>query len=247
MRVRPPVIAITVPRCQSAAFREYGRRIEEAGGVVREVAPDQAPSTAIDGADGLLLPGGGDVDPSRYGEAAHPESNGINRELDALEIEMFCLARDRTLPVLAICRGHQLVNVDLGGKLHQHIHGDAHRSIPSDAPSWEWPSRWHNVQIHPESRLSTVLGQTSVEVNSRHHQAVRPQDLAPYLRPVALSSDGYVEASEPNDASWLLSVQWHPEREEVIAQFRPLFAAFIDAATERMVGIPAPAHSPVLR
>jgi putative glutamine amidotransferase len=145
--------------------------------------------------------------------------------------------------VLAICRGHQLVNVALGGKLHQHIDDGSHRAIPSDAPAWEWQSRWHRIQIQPDSALSRLLGSTEVEVNSRHHQAVQPQGLAPSLHCLAISPDGFVEASESSAGSWLLSVQWHPEREEVAAQFRPLFTALIDAATERM---PA-SNSPVLR
>jgi putative glutamine amidotransferase len=245
--VSAPIIAVTVPRCQSTAFKEYGRRIEESGGIVREVAPHHAPTEAIEGLRGLLLPGGADVEPGHYGEIAHMETSGVNVDLDALEIEMLRLARERSLPVLAICRGHQLVNVAFGGRLHQHIDGDAHRSISSEAPAWEWQSRWHTVSIDSGSRLAGLLGQTSVGVNSRHHQGVLPRGLAPGMHSVALSPDGFVEASEPDDGSWFLSVQWHPEREEVIDRFRPLFAAFIDAAAARATGTPVTAYSPVLR
>jgi len=246
--LRPPIIAVTVPRRQSAAFGEYLQRIEQAGGVARELTPESAAAGVIDAVDGMLLPGGGDVDPARYGAIAQAETDGVRPELDAFEVELLNLGRQRSLPVLAICRGHQLVNVAFGGALHQHIAGDGHRAVPGDTPQWHWKSRWHAVRLEPDSRLASLLGSTEVQVNSRHHQAVRPELLAPGLRAAGLSPDGYVEASEAEDGSWLLSVQWHPEREEVIAGFRPLFEALIGAATERMaINTTSNAGNPVLR
>ena len=245
--MRVPVIAITVARRQSTAFRDYVRRIEEAGGSPREVTPDEQPSEVIGSIDGLLLPGGVDIDPARYGAAAHAETDGIRPELDELEIELLRQARERALPVLAICRGHQLLNVALGGALHQHIDGDAHRAVPSDVPAWEWQSRSHSVSIEPQSRLAHLLGVGEIKVNSRHHQAVRPELLAPGLKAVALSPDGFVEASEPLDGSWMLSVQWHPERDEVIDRFRPLFTSLLAAASDRMAANSQSSAAPVLR
>jgi putative glutamine amidotransferase len=227
--VRVPKIGLTVPRQQSSAYREYRQRIDESGGVAIEVTPQSTPSAVIAALDGLLLPGGGDVDPARYGEAARPETDGIRPDLDALEVELVRLARERRLPVLAICRGHQLLNVAFGGSLHQHIAGDAHRAEEGEGH----PSRWHTVRIAPESRLAGLLGPGELRVNSRHHQAVLPERLAPGLRAVAWSPDGLVEGMEPQDGSWLLAVQWHPERAEVIDRCRPLFDAFVDAALER--------------
>jgi putative glutamine amidotransferase len=231
--LRAPKIAVTVPRQHSAAFREYRLRIEQSGGEPVEVTPDAEPESVIDSIQGLLLPGGGDVEPARYGAEQHPETDGIRPALDALEVELLRLARDRALPVLAICRGHQLVNVALGGALHQHIDGDGHRAIPCDAPSWEWESRWHTVRIEPDSRLAALVGGGELRVNSRHHQGVRPELLARGMRAVAFSPDGFIEASEARDGSWLLSVQWHPEREEVIGGCRALFEGFVRAASEQ--------------
>jgi putative glutamine amidotransferase len=238
---------VTVPRRQSTAFRDYLRRIEEAGGAPREITPGDRPSEVIESIDGLLLPGGADVDPARYDAIAHSETEGIRPELDNLELEMLGHVRERSLPVLAICRGHQLLNVALGGALHQHIDGDAHRAVSSEAPPWEWPSRWHSVTIDPQSRLAQLMGASEIEVNSRHHQAVLPALLAPGLRAVALSPDGFVEASEPPDGPWMLSVQWHPEREEVIDRFRPLFFALLAAASERMAANSPSTTAPALR
>lgn len=228
--MRVPNIGVTVPRQQSSSYKEYRQRIDEAGGVAVEVTPESDLIAGIESLDGLLLPGGGDVDPARYGATPCPETTGIRTELDALEIELLRLARQRALPVLAICRGHQLVNVALGGSLQQHIAGDSHRSEPVEGN----PSRWHSVQMLGDSRLSHLLGTRELTVNSRHHQAVRPELLAPGLRAVAWTADGFVEGMEANDGPWLLSVQWHPERQEIIERCRPLFDGFIDAVTQHI-------------
>jgi len=131
------------------------------------------------------------------------------------------------MPILAICRGHQLLNVALGGALHQHIDGDNHRTQVGDRQ----PSRWHDIGVEPACRLSALLGEGTHWVNSRHHQAVLLSTLAPELRPVAMSPDGFVEAMESRDGSWIVAVQWHPEREELREQSQALFEDFIEAAT----------------
>jgi putative glutamine amidotransferase len=202
------------------------RRVQEAGGEPVELAPGAAD---LAGLDALLLTGGGDVDPARYGAERHPETAGIHPELDELELRLVQAARAHELPILAICRGHQLLNVALGGQLHQHIEGDVHRAHDSEG----CPSRWHSVRIEPGSRLAELLGAGELEVNSRHHQGVLPETLAPSLRATAFSPDGLVEGMESSDGSWVTSVQWHPERDEVIDRFRPLFADFIRAAARR--------------
>jgi putative glutamine amidotransferase len=246
--VQQPLIALTVPRRQSAAYSDYVRRIEEAGGVAREVTPGSDLLDVVGGVDGLLLPGGGDVDPARYAESAHPETGGVLPDLDALEVDLLRLARKRAVPVLGICRGHQLINVALGGALQQHIDGDSHRAIPNDGPHWLWQSRWHSIEIEPKSRLAALFGAGEIEVNSRHHQAVRPALLAPGLRAVAVTPDGFVEASEAEDGSWLVAVQWHPERDEVKPAFGILFTAFIEAARNQAARNPqGNPGSPVLR
>ena len=144
-------------------------------------------------------------------------------------------ARAAQLPILAICRGHQILNVALGGALHQHIDGDAHRAEAIEGN----PSRWHDVHVEAGSRLATFIGEGSHRVNSRHHQAVRPDLIARDLCAVALSPDGFVEAMESRDGAWIVSVQWHPERDEMIDASRPLFEGLIQAAAIRTaVGAP---------
>jgi putative glutamine amidotransferase len=219
------MIGVTVARRQSSAYKDYLQRLRDAGADPLELEPGCGKAEDVIGPlSGLLLPGGGDVQPACYAAEAHPETSGTRPELDALEIEMVCAAQARRIPVLAICRGHQLLNVALGGSLHQHIDGNGHRALTGE------PSRWHDVRIEPRSRLASHVGSGVQRVNSRHHQAVLPQTLAPRLRAVAVSPDGLVEASESEDGAWTVSVQWHPERIEMWARSRALFEAFVHAA-----------------
>jgi putative glutamine amidotransferase len=183
----------------------YWDRVQEAGGeVVNLRGRDDASAL-----DGLILTGGIDIDPSLYGEQQHPKVRRIDRQRDDFELAMLRDALDADIPVLAICRGHQLLNVALGGTLLQHIEGDGHRAH-RDA---DMPSRWHEVHLE-QGHLRDIFGLDDMEVNSRHHQAVLPGMLAPDLQALAHSPDGIVEAAESVRHSWVLSVQWHPERSE---------------------------------
>jgi len=228
MLLRPAKIAVTVPRQRSSFFIDYMQRIRDFGGDPIEVLPQHMQDRSLwDGMTGLLLPGGGDVEPARYGAEKHPATDGVHPELDELEIGLVQRARAQAMPILAICRGHQLLNVAFGGALHQHIDGDGHLAQDGDGQ----PSRWHDVRIEPDCRLSALLGEGTHQVNSRHHQAVLLSMIAPQLRPVAMSPDGFVEAMESRDGSWIVAVQWHPEREELREQSRALFEDFMQAAT----------------
>jgi putative glutamine amidotransferase len=155
--------------------------------------------------DALLLTGGGDVDPARYGATASPATGGVNPERDDAELGLLAAALARGLPVLGVCRGCQVVNVAFGGTLHQHlpeITAAGHRQPnPRDRPV-------HPVAVRAGSLLAEVVGTDELWVNSIHHQAV--DRLAPSLQAVASSPDGIVEAVEDRDRS-LLAVQWHPE------------------------------------
>ncbi len=184
---------------------------------------------------GLVLTGGVDVDPQRYGEPRHVKVRRIDPDRDEFELSILNEALAAGLPVLAICRGHQLLNVALGGALLQHIESGEHAA---DYRTEGYPSRSHSVNLCEGSRLRGWLGADAVGVNSRHHQAVTPERLAPGLKVAALSPDGLVEAVESEQHDWVVGIQWHPEREEPqLAGFAQhsarLFAAFAQAVGSR--------------
>ncbi len=161
---------------------------------------------ALMSVDGLLLSGGGDVDPTRYGALPVPGVFGLDPGRDAFEIALVLAAVRAGLPVLGICRGCQVMNVAMGGSLHQHVPAltgrDHFRKEFSLVPV-------HEVQVIPESLLAGVVGTTKFEVNSLHHQAV--DRVAAGLQAVAWSDDGIVEGIESVTPARLLGVQWHPE------------------------------------
>jgi putative glutamine amidotransferase len=182
-----------------------------------------------------MLTGGVDVDPARYGAERHTKVRQTRPRRDAMEVAHLEAAFDRGIPVLAICRGHQLLNVALGGTLLQHIESGEHRA---DLRAPGTPSRWHEVTLEEGSRIAKLLGGTTFGINSRHHQAVRRQDLAPGLHAVGFADDHgetLVEAYESERHAWVIGVQWHPERPEehepaFAPRMRRLFDAFIAAA-----------------
>lgn len=155
--------------------------------------------------DGLLLTGGGDVDPGRYGAPVAPETVGVDPDRDEVELRLLHAALDRGLPVLAICRGAQLLNVALGGTLHQHLPDLTATDHQHAEPRQHLA---HDVAIEPGSRLAAVLGVTRLGVNSMHHQAI--DRAAPGLRVVGRAPDEFIEAAEDPDRP-VLAVQWHPE------------------------------------
>ncbi|MFN8377650.1 MAG: gamma-glutamyl-gamma-aminobutyrate hydrolase family protein [Anaerolineae bacterium] len=182
--------------------------------------------------DGLLLPGGPDVRPDRYGQAQHPMTQVIDDPRDTLEITLAQWAFEDDVPVFGICRGHQVLNVALGGTLVQDIPsivGDnLTHDISDDTPR---STRMHDVDIDADSRLSGILGTTHVSVNSIHHQSVL--EVAPAARVTANAPDGVIEALEVPGKPFMLSVQWHPEdlysNDPTMAR---LFESFIAAARE---------------
>ena len=173
--------------------------------------------------DGLLLSGGVDINPATYGEQPHPELNATTPERDAHELALLAEAKRRGLPILAICRGIQLVNVAYGGTLYQDIPAQVPDSIQhSQRSARHLPS--HDVTVSP-SRLYELVG-ASIAVTSFHHQAVK--DLGANLQVVATSTDGIVEAVEATDHPWLVAVQWHPEMSHAADEpSRRIFEAFV--------------------
>jgi putative glutamine amidotransferase len=209
----------------------------ESAGVVPLVIPPLANAAVanrvLDGVSGLVLTGGEDVDPSRYGEAAHPELGPVNHARDATELALFAAARERGMPTLAICRGMQVVNVALGGSLVQDLPSQQSDVAAHDVG--DRTSRVHGVRVDPASRLASILGAQSLGVNSIHHQAI--DRLGDSVRINARADDGVIEGVESDDPQWwMVAVQWHPE--ELVSSpeswDRRLFAAFADACRDRV-------------
>jgi putative glutamine amidotransferase len=200
--------------------------------VLDETSSATERETAFATMDGLLLSGGADLDPTRYGRRAQGATD-VEGGRDALEAEAWATAQARGIPVLGICRGLQAINVFSGGSLLQDV--DGHRGA-----SWgHGAAASHPLRVAPGSRLARILFPTNVrggvlEVNSYHHQAVRPGDLAPGLVASAWASSpagDLVEGLEAADGRFVMAVQSHPERtESTPSAFERLFAVFVDAA-----------------
>jgi putative glutamine amidotransferase len=181
------------------------------------------------GCDGVVFSGGGDISPQFYGASPSPAIKGIDTDRDGLELALFRLVEEKRRPFLAICRGLQLVNVALGGTLCADIAGCHTGAIKHDFME-KYPRnfRAHEVKISSQSQLEGILGCSSLEVNSIHHQAV--EQLAPDLIASAHSADGLVEAVELSDHPFGIGVQWHPECLLEMPEMRKLFKSFISAA-----------------
>jgi putative glutamine amidotransferase len=182
--------------------------------------------------DGLLLAGGVDMDPASFGEAAHPELGRIDPARDAVELQLARWAIADRKPVLGLCRGHQVLNVALGGTLFQDIAAQVPGAIKHDYfPTAGYARDYlaHEVEVAPGSRLAAAFQSERVPVNSMHHQAVKA--LGPGLLVSARSPDGLVEAVESGSEHFLVGVQWHPEVfEHSDARTQRLFQAFVAAA-----------------
>ena len=210
----------------------------ESAGLVPLVIPPLADADAarrvLDVAAGLVLTGGEDVDPARYGADPHPELGPVNRDRDETELALLARARELAMPTFAICRGVQVVNVGLGGTLVQDLPSERD-DVGAHELDGERGSRVHGVSIDPSSRLASILGAQALAVNSIHHQAI--DRLGAAVRINAHADDGTVEGVESSDPSWwMVGVQWHPE--ELTATPEPwdrrLFAAFADACRARV-------------
>ncbi len=217
--------------------------IREAGGLPLLITPaheGESLRAVYELLDGLLLTGGEDVEPTRYGETVTAPKVEAVPERDALEFRLFEWALADGLPVFAICRGIQVLNVALGGSLYQDLPsgraGEVRHDQMKAEPPVPRPEPSHAVTVLPGSFLGDLVGEGELRVNSMHHQGIKA--LAPPLFPVAYAPDGLIEAVEANDPAppaFLLGVQWHPEellRAGDVAS-RRLFDAFVVAAGKR--------------
>lgn len=222
--------------------RTYSDAVSGAGGAPVLLPPledESALADTLGRLDGLLFPGGADVDPAHYGQPCHKETH-VDEVLDTLELTAARWAANQALPTLGICRGQQLLNVALGGTLVQHLpHRELgeHSQVPVQAhvlgrQSTPRTELSHELRLEADSKLAAILGGTEMQVNSFHHQAV--EQLAPGLRAVGWAPDGIVEAFESQKHPWLLAVQFHPE--DLVGSHEPsqrLLRAFVQACAER--------------
>jgi len=217
----PPIIGITAGwRALSsssgdvpgfAVLSTYVEMVGAAGAIPVLLPPVTGDGAALlDRIDALILSGGGDVDPTRYGGAHHETVYGLDQMRDEFEIDLARSASERRLPTLCICRGMQVMNVALGGTLIEDIPWRLPRSLTHFADGEAAGVPQHLVEISAGSATAKVLGSDRLEVNSIHHQSV--DVVAPTLTAVGHAPDGVVEAIEPRDDRWAMwAVQWHPE------------------------------------
>ena len=179
--------------------------------------------------DGIVFPGGADVAPEEYGEQAIDNLNIIEAPRDRTELTLARWAYDDDLPTLGICRGQQVLNVALGGSLYQDLRYQGVTQVEhSDADGRARTAMIHRVRLDPDSRLAQLIDETSIEVNSLHHQAVKT--VAPQLRVTGTSEDGVIESLESDDRRFLIAVQWHPEEIDSLPWVQRLFTGFAKAA-----------------
>ncbi len=234
----PPLIGITTGLAAKGApgvqvNASYLLAVQRAGGVPLLLPPQLSPEardSLFASVDGLLLTGGGDVNPARYGEEpAGTNMGSVSNERDALDLAAIAAALDRDIPILALCRGAQVLNVCFAGSLEQHI--PASFSVPALQHAVSEPREGpaHNVNVEPGSLLHRAVRSRAFGVNSRHHQAVKAPGCG--IEVVARAPDGVIEAIELVARRFVLGVQWHPE--DMAGRFESdrLFTAFVDAAS----------------
>lgn len=228
MAERRPVIGITtylVPAAWGAWDMEaalvpadYVRAVSAAGGAPVLIPPGSSLPETLDLVDGLVFSGGSDLDPELYAADAHPETSGVIRERDEFELELMRAALERDVPMLAICRGSQVLNVALGGDLEQHVPDrvgtELHREVPGVFSE-------HDVAVVGGTRLASILGDRH-DVKSHHHQGFGT--LGAGLVETARAADGTLEAVEDTTRRFTLGVLWHPEAGEDRALFEALVA-----------------------
>lgn len=209
----------------------YVDAVRKAGGLPVLLTPGEPDiERLLDLVQGVILAGGGDLDPDLYSAGHHETVYMVCSERDRFEIDLVMAAlRRRAMPVLCICRGSQVLNVALGGNLHVHlpeVYGESvHHRLPPRLPTR------HSVHVDPDSRLAGILGATDVDVCSWHHQAI--DEVGAALRPVARAADGVVEAIEHETHPWCFGVQWHPEMQPGEEVQERLFTAFVEAAAAK--------------
>ena len=203
----------------------YVNKLQQCGASVVLLPPNPDCHDAIDRLDGLVMVGGADVDPARYGAQAESGTDTPRQSRDASELGLYLAALAKGIPVLGICRGLQIMAVAHGGSLHQHLPDVVGNTLHRDAPG---TFNYHGATFTPGSLIAQLVGATEITVNSSHHQAVNsPGDLTV----TGLASDGTIEVCEVTSAKFVLGVQWHPEFSDDEATSEYIFRGFISACS----------------
>ena len=233
---------VAITSCDAKNARRYVEVMESVGALVKLILPEthgHQPSEDLMGdVGGLMLTGGPDVAPSRYGEEPNPDAGlQIDQPLDELELRLLGYALDRDMPVLAICRGMQLLNVTFGGKLVQDLPHHRAETVNGRAES-----AYHQIYLAPGAKASAIVGAAGIfKVNSRHHQGLTEAQRAPRLMTTAYSvEDGLVEGLESPEHSWVIGLQCHPERQKEVPRiFANLFSGLWERAERFSAALPA--------
>ncbi len=233
-----PIIGITTNwRPEDALSGEvnlndgYARSVIAAGGVPVLIPPQADTDALAEHLDGLLIPGGADIDPRHYGESPHPKTEIISEARFNEEWALLRAFEARRKPILGICYGCQLLNVWRGGTLYQHLPDLPNVQLPHQRANREEPYPRHLVTLAPHSKLFATIRHAQFEVVSSHHQAIRV--LGRGLVATAYSPDGVIEAIEDPEMPFFIGVQWHPERDPDASATRALFEAFVQACRAR--------------
>lgn len=241
MQKKKPVIALVDIGQDSELRKEFRQqyidRLHEAGAEVRMI-PQEAENiqgktaARLSGCDGLLLPGGGDIDPVCWNGVREPWCGEPSPVRDILEASLLNEAREKNLPVFGICRGIQSINVFSGGSLYQDVNRENATDALWHSDTQRRRERVHQVMLQPESWLGRTLNASRIGVNSMHHQAVRRT--APGFSVTAVSEDGLVEGIEYQGSWFCVGVQWHPEHLALTcSEQRFLFSGFLEVCEKR--------------
>ncbi|MEY8338523.1 gamma-glutamyl-gamma-aminobutyrate hydrolase family protein [Lachnospiraceae bacterium 62-35] len=211
----------------------YRRAIAAVGGipvVLPLEASEDDLKQLVDTFDGFIFSGGPDIHPFLFGEDTHPKCGNVSQARDSLEMDILPLIMEREKPVLGICRGIQVLNAALGGTLYQDIESQFESETPvAHSQPFEYKTPCHTVDVYPNTMLSQITGESSLLVNSMHHQAIK--DLAPCLETTACAAGHLIEAVEYPGYPFFLAVQWHPEHLwETQPEQKALFKAFVKAS-----------------
>jgi putative glutamine amidotransferase len=205
----------------------YAESVLKAGGIpILLTSGETDINRILETVDGLIFAGGGDIDPAVYGGPAHPSVERVDPVRDRFELELAEKAFDSNTPVLGICRGFQLLALASSGELITHIPDEIGEEVIHRAANGD--SIKHLVKVEKKSRLAIITGSTKIEVESKHHQAIR--EISEDWRVMAKADDGIIEAIEHKRHSWMISVLWHPEMSLEDPNHQNIFRVFVEAA-----------------